>query len=206
MYANDIKYKGDLKMITIPGVNAESAIFLYGNEMDIYLTVLRSYMANMPASIEKIRVVTAENLPAYSIEMHSIKSASGSIGAEEAWEKALHLERMAKENNLAEVLKGNGLIIDELQQLVADIKTWLDEFDIGVVKPKLPIPDKGLLRDLISCCASYDMDGIDAIMNDLEAANYDEDEDLVKWLREKVDALDVPGVIARLNDYLGESL
>jgi hypothetical protein len=46
------------------------------------------------------------------------------------------------------------------------------------------------------------MDGIDNAMESLEKYDYDNDADLIKWLRSKADALDVPSIVSRLDKYL----
>jgi hypothetical protein len=43
--------------------------------------------------------------------------------------------------------------------------------------------------------------GIEKAMDELDSANYDTDDDLVTWLKEKVDMLDYSEVVKRLSEY-----
>jgi hypothetical protein len=89
-----------------------------------------------------------------------------------------------------------------LEKLINDINLWLVPINKNSDKPYLVKPDKALLSDLKEYCNTYDMDGIDRVMIDLEFCEYENDGDLIKWLRDKVDALDVHAVVARIDEYL----
>jgi CheY-like chemotaxis protein/HPt (histidine-containing phosphotransfer) domain-containing protein len=115
--------------IRIPRVDTEKGLSLYGDEMDIYLEVLRSYVLNTPAVLDKIRNVSEETLQDYAINVHGIKGTSANIGAEEAREAAFSLEKMAKASDLNGVLTINDSFIKDTENVIAGIKTWLDQYD-----------------------------------------------------------------------------
>jgi HPt (histidine-containing phosphotransfer) domain-containing protein len=112
--------------IVILGVDAETGSFLYGGEMDIYLSVLKSFAGSIPDAIEKLRTVTAETLPQYATVVHGLKGSCASIGAEKVREKAYELEVKSKAGDLDGVLALNGALLKEAEQLVKDIQAWLD--------------------------------------------------------------------------------
>jgi HPt (histidine-containing phosphotransfer) domain-containing protein len=116
----------DVSDITIPGLDAELGGSLYGGEMDIYLSVLRSFATHTPAAISSLRTVSAETLSAYATNVHGLKGSCSSIGAESLREKAYDLEIKSKANDLAAVLAENEALITEAEQLVKDIQAWLD--------------------------------------------------------------------------------
>ena len=109
----------------IPGVNIDAGLELYGGEMDIYVTVLESFVTNTPAALDKLRNVTKESLPDYVIAVHGIKSVSATIAAEEVSARAKKLETMAKAGDLPGVLAGNPDFIKDVEILVNDIRNWL---------------------------------------------------------------------------------
>jgi HPt (histidine-containing phosphotransfer) domain-containing protein len=117
----------DVSDIVIPGVDAEAGSFLYGGEMDIYLSVLRSFAGSIPVAIEKLRTVSAETLPQYATVVHGLKGSCASIGAEGVREKAYNLEMKSKEGDLDFVLARNGALVKEAEQLVKDIQAWLEK-------------------------------------------------------------------------------
>ena len=115
--------------VQIPGVDTEKGLDLYDDEMDIYLTVLRSYIANTPAALDKLRSVSAETLADYFAVIHGVKGTSASIGAEELRKTAAGLEAMARAGDLSGVLAGNQAFLKQADALMDSIKAWLKEND-----------------------------------------------------------------------------
>jgi signal transduction histidine kinase/CheY-like chemotaxis protein len=122
------KKEEDMK-IDIPGVDEGKVMELYDGDMDIYLPVLRSYVSVMPAALEKMYNVSAENLSEYVVQVHGVKSTSDSIGAEEARKMAFDLEVMAKAGDLAGVLAKNGALLQYVKDLLVNIQNWLTRID-----------------------------------------------------------------------------
>jgi HPt (histidine-containing phosphotransfer) domain-containing protein len=113
----------------IPGINMDAGLDLYGGDMDIYLSALRSFSRNALQVIDKLRNVSQESLHDYDINVHGLKSISASIGAEKIQEKAYNLEMMAKANDLAGILSGNQEFCKDVENLVKDIQVWLKDND-----------------------------------------------------------------------------
>jgi len=188
------------KTITIPGVDTKKGLSLYVGDTKIYLSLLRSYTANTPIVLEKLRAVSAENLSDYVITVHGLKGTSAGIGAEDIRAKALELENMSRAGNLQGVLAKNDKLIADAEIIVANVKEWLDKNDVHEAKPKLKTPDKELLKRLRECCENYDIDSIEEVMSELEKADYEEDADLVKWIREQIDISKMGEVAKRLGE------
>ena len=112
--------------IKILGVDAEAALELLDDDMEIYLAVLNSYVANTPGTLENLRNVTKETLPDYAINVHGVKGICAGIGAMEASEKCKKLELMAKAGDLEGVLAINSEVVKSIDKLVVDIKAWLE--------------------------------------------------------------------------------
>jgi len=112
--------------IKIPGINAESGLELCDGNEEMYLHSLRLYVANTPANLEKMKAVTAEKLHEYAISAHGVKSVSQYIGAEEAVKTAKELEALAKNGDFAGVSAQNEAFIKYAQNLVDNIKIWLE--------------------------------------------------------------------------------
>jgi CheY-like chemotaxis protein len=184
--------------IVIQGVDAEKGLSLYGGEADIYLPLLRSYVSNTPKTLEKLRAPTGETLPDYVISVHGLKGASAGIGAEAIREAALDLESKSRAGDLAGVLAQNDELIKNTENVVANVKAWLERFDTRSKKPRLKTPDRELLARLRQSCENYDMSGIDKAMTELESVNYEEGGELVAWLREKIDVSEFAEVAERL--------
>ena len=112
----------------IPGIDLEKGLDLYDDEFDIYLAVLRSYIANTPAVLDKLRTVSAETLPDYAASMHGIKGTSANIGAEETRKAALELETMAKAGDLAGILAKNDAFLKHADAFMEGLQNWLKDY------------------------------------------------------------------------------
>jgi HPt (histidine-containing phosphotransfer) domain-containing protein len=169
------------------------------------MPILRSYNANLPAVIESLRDVTDENLPAYAINVHGLKGMSGNIGASDVVKRAARMETAAKSGDLPGVLAENGELLEYARALGEAISAWLSERDAGLEKPRLDVPDPTLLTNLKISCSRFDMNEADSIIDELckYAYNDDSDNELIAWLREKVDLSDFGAVEDRIGKIAG---
>ena len=188
-------------VVDIPGVNAENGSFLYGGDKKIYLSILRSFALNTPGILDELRTVSRETLPNYIISVHGLKGSCAGIGAEEVRKAASDLETISRAGDLDEVLAQNDKLIEDAQTIIADVKAWLENYDAHHEKPRLKTPDREVLARLRRSCEHYDMSGIDKAMSELESANYEENGDLVAWLKEKINISEIDEAAERLAQY-----
>ena len=188
-------------VINIPGINTETALSLYDFNIEIYIAVLRSYIDNALEVIDYLQNVSEETLDEYAVNVHGLKGISGNIGADELQKAAFDLEQKARSKNLAEVLSGNDSLLKETKNLITNIQAWLNQYDKTLIKQKLPKPDSALLIRLRKSCESYDIKGIDEVMDALESKEYEKDGALITWLRGKINASDFSAVANRLSEY-----
>ena len=115
--------------IKIPGVDTEKGLDLFEGDEETYIEILRSYVNNMPETLDKIRNVSEEKLLNYAIGVHGVKGISEAIGAEEARKTAKHLEEIAKGGDYAGVMAQNKAFIEYIENLADGIRTWLEKYD-----------------------------------------------------------------------------
>jgi len=188
--------------IEIPGVDTKKGLALYAGDTGVYLALLRSYVTNTPGLLEKLSIVSEETLPKYNISVHGLKGSSANIGAESIREAAFELEKISREGNLRGVWALNGKLIADTRIIVANIKTWLDQYDAaGEKKPVQKAPDIELLKQLRQNCENYDIKGSDKILTILESVDYEKDSELIQWLREKIENSDFSEAAERLKEY-----
>jgi PAS domain S-box-containing protein len=188
-------------VIDIPGVNTKKGLSFYGGEIDIYLSLLRSYVSNTSKLLKKLKAVSKETLPDYVISVHGLKGTSAGIGAEIIRENALNMEAISRAGDLDGVLSGNDKLISDTEIIVANIKTWLEQYDAQNAKPRRKAPDRDVLAQLRQSCENYAMSGIDKAMAELESTDYEEGADLVAWLKEKIEISEITEAAARLAQY-----
>ncbi|MDR1651821.1 MAG: response regulator, partial [Synergistaceae bacterium] len=186
---------------SIDGVDAEKGIASFDGEKN-YLTVLDSYAKHTLPLLEGLADVSEKSLEEYALAVHGIKGASCGIMAEDAAQMAEELEKAAKRGDSKMVLKLNGKFIASVRKLVTDIQAVTSvrlQNDSKTVKDS---PDLGLLGRLLEDCRSFDFGGMDVTLREIENFVYEKDEELVKWLRERIDNLDYGDVLKRLETVL----
>jgi hypothetical protein len=75
--------------------------------------------------LDKLRSVTEENLNEYAINVHSLKSISGWICADDIRARAANLELLAKAGDLIGVTTLNTELIKETEDLISSLNTQL---------------------------------------------------------------------------------
>jgi HPt (histidine-containing phosphotransfer) domain-containing protein len=183
----------------IDGLDLKKCLERFGGDADALLRTLRSYAANTPALLDRIRAPAEGNLPEYAIVVHGIKSSSYGICAARAGKMAEELERAAQSGDFGFVRENNGAFTEAVEKLVADISAMPDVLGMEVRKPKRAEPDAGALDRLREACAKYDMDGVDKAMAELEGFTYDNRPELIPWLRERVDMMEFRQILNRLS-------
>ncbi|MCL1959334.1 MAG: ATP-binding protein [Spirochaetes bacterium] len=186
-------------IIDIHGVDTKKGLSLYAGAKKIYLPMLRSYAHNTPKVLDKLRSVTAENLHDYVITVHGLKGTSAAIGAEHIRAAALELENLSRAGDLQGVIAKNDKLIADTEIIVNNVQEWLDQNDAK--KPRQKAPDRELLARLRQCCESYNMSGIDEVMLELDKFDYEEDADLMAWIREKIIISEIGEVAEKLSQY-----
>jgi HPt (histidine-containing phosphotransfer) domain-containing protein len=104
---------------------ADKAFHRFCEDDTIYREVLESFAANTPLSLEQASAALPDDLARYATEMHGLKSAAQSIGADKLGATAAHLEEAARTGQVKEVRAGNAAFVQAAQELVAAIKQAL---------------------------------------------------------------------------------
>ena len=115
--------------VEISGVDADRGLGLCDGDLEMYVRFLRLYVSNIPSTLEKIRNVSEETLNNYTINVHSLKSNSEIIGAEEAKKTAKELEIMAKSGDLVGVQARNAAFIEYVEDLLVNTQNWLKKYE-----------------------------------------------------------------------------
>jgi HPt (histidine-containing phosphotransfer) domain-containing protein len=114
--------------IGIPGVDEKIFLDLFDNDMELFVTVLRTFIDKTPAALNNLDNVSKETLSAYAICVHGVKGACANICAEEARQTALRLETKAKAGDLPGVLAENETFLKYMKNLMNDLQNWLKNY------------------------------------------------------------------------------
>jgi len=199
------EHSTESNLAQIIGIDTLTVMTLYGDDEDLYASILESYVNNTPNLINMLRHVDESNLADYAINVHGLKGSSGNIGAKRVQEKAAKMEKTAKAANLTEVLSENEALLSETETLIKEIKTWLCDRNSKNEKPSALSFDSSLLDELYICCKEFDMNGADSVMEKLTEFTYDNNNELIVWLSEKVATSEFDEIIERIALYRGDS-
>jgi signal transduction histidine kinase/DNA-binding response OmpR family regulator len=188
----------------ISGIDLDKAKRRFGGDESILVDVLRSYARHTPALLQQAAEVTRAGLADYAIVVHGIKGSSYGIGADTLGDKAKELEFAAKAGDFSFVTEHNADFIESARQLIAELNEKLTNTGADD-KPEKDAPDPKVLERLRKACANYDMDGMDAALAELESFRYASGQELVSWLREEVDGMELQRIEKRLSDLDAEA-
>jgi len=183
---------------TVAGLNIEDGIARFNGDEEVYINILHSYTTNTRNLLKSISFVTEDKLNSYEITIHSIKGSSFGICADTVGHMAANLEKAAKTGDFSYVTKQNKHFLETAWNLIYSIDNMLESVDSHSPKPKKDKPDSKVVSRLIAACEAYDMDEVDAAMDDITKYEYESDESLVGWLQENVDVMNFDEIVERL--------
>jgi len=171
-----------------------------------FLDVLRSYYQHTPGLLEKInhikyRNMAEEAIKEYTITVHGIKGASFGICADTVAKQAEALENAAKSRDLQFIEMNNIRFIEDVEKILGRLKELFTLLmNQAGAKPMREKPDPALLERLTEAAKHYNVKVMDEILEKLEANDYEQEGELVKWLREQVDNLEYEAIYKRLEE------
>jgi signal transduction histidine kinase/FixJ family two-component response regulator len=171
-----------------------------------FLDVLRSYYQHTPGLLEKInrikyRDLSEEAIKEYTITVHGIKGASFGICANTVARQAEALENAAKSRDIKFIEMNNTRFIEDVEKILGRLKELFTLLmNQAGAKPMCEKPDPALLERLTEAAKHYNVKVMDEILEKLEANDYEQEGELVKWLREQVDNLEYEAIYKRLEE------
>ena len=112
---------------SISGLDAERGFDVFEGDIEDYAATLRSFIKNAPATIEKLRGVTEDNLSEYAVHIHGLKAISGWICADGIQAGAMELETLAKAGDFSGVSALNGKLLKDTEALLKDLRALLGD-------------------------------------------------------------------------------
>jgi len=187
--------------VEIPGMDTAKGLNRFNGNENVYIDVLRSYIAGVSSMLDSIETFNADAISDYVIKVHGIKGTSFDIFAEQVAKEAKDLEEAGKSGDLEFIRAHHAAFMENARNLVSGIKETLKKIELKGNKPLKEMPDIKILKKLIDACNDYDMDGADAAMAELEEYRYESDNDLVGWLRDCIDSMQYEKITERLLNF-----
>jgi HPt (histidine-containing phosphotransfer) domain-containing protein len=113
--------------IGIYGVDEEGFAELFEGNMELYVSILKSFVGKTPGVINSLRNVSQATLADYFTNIHGLKGACANICAEDARKTASKLETMARAGDLSGVLAANEDFLKYMDDLMDRLQNWLKD-------------------------------------------------------------------------------
>ncbi|MDR1143619.1 MAG: response regulator [Spirochaetaceae bacterium] len=189
---------GFLETVRLEGMDFEAGLKRYGTE-EIYMKVLQSYVTHSPELLDKLRFLTRETLPEYTITVHGLKGASYGICAGEIGRDAEELEYAAKAADYEKVSSKNTAFIEKTEAFLEDLRKLLEGTAKGAEKKRrAAAPEKALLEKLLDASRRFKPAIMEEVMTELEGCEYESGGELIPWLREQLDNLEYDAIREKL--------
>jgi signal transduction histidine kinase/DNA-binding response OmpR family regulator/HPt (histidine-containing phosphotransfer) domain-containing protein len=189
----------------IDNLDVRVGLSRFSNDVGLYCEVLESYLKNTPSLLDTLRATAENDLEAYAICVHGMKSSSRNIGCEEIGAAAEALEKAAKTNDVNFVAKNN-------EQLIYDVESMLDALrnalvaikggPIAAAKERKSQPDLQTLIALRDACANFRVDAVDSELSKLNNYTYARGSELIEWLSEQAVLMNYEEMRGRLDTEL----
>ena len=193
---------GKLADKRVPGLDIVKGLERFDGDENVYLKLLRSYVASVRSLLGTVEQIREENLKDYTVTVHGIKGASLDILAEPVGKQAYDLEMAGKSGDINFVHEHNPAFLTAAWQLIHELEAVFAEMESANPKPVKDHLDRSALSQLRSACESYDMDGADEAMTLIDGYHYESDAGLADWLRENVELMNFEEVVAKLSEHL----
>jgi CheY-like chemotaxis protein len=163
--------KQDFKIRPIKGADIQKGIRLTGGTEDGYILVLSTFSKDAQERIGQLRTTAeAADKSLFVTNVHAIKSASASIGADEVSVEAAKLEQAGKNADVAYIKDNLDSFIEKLSKLVDGINAAIDTDKKAEVKSGSSGDNKKLflmLGELEEALKIRKADTIDRILSDI---------------------------------------
>jgi HPt (histidine-containing phosphotransfer) domain-containing protein len=171
-----------------------------GGDKKAYIQVLRSYVINVRSQLPVIESVNETTLAKYKVIVHGIKGTSYYIGARQIADLAKDLEQASDNGDISYVKENNPVFIEAAKTLIDTLTELFSDIDTENPKPVKSEPDREALAKLRDACKSFNMDDLDAAIEEIEQYEYDSDDGFMDWLRETLSKMDFRQIAAKLTD------
>ncbi|MDR0638620.1 MAG: response regulator [Spirochaetaceae bacterium] len=166
---------------------------------DVLINILKKAVLNLPPMLEEIKNPTAETLKDYAVKIHGLKGAIYGICYKEGGDLAAMLEKSANQGNIEAVLARNDDFIAFMTGFIQTVEETLNVKSAETADaPLLDRPDKNLLASLREAAEQYRTGEMGEIMRSLEKHRYREHNDLLSWLRKKIENLEYYDIVTKL--------
>ena len=183
-------------------LDVERSMERFGNDRESFMLIMRSFVTSTRSLLPVVIEVTKNSMAEYAITVHGIKGSSRSVCADRVGDMAEALEKAAKTGDFDFICDHNPDFIKTVNELITYIDDLIDNMSSASSKPIKEKPDMDTLSALLAACKNYDMDGVDAAMEQMGRFEYESGGELAAWLRTNVDHMNFKQIEEKLSALL----
>jgi signal transduction histidine kinase/CheY-like chemotaxis protein/HPt (histidine-containing phosphotransfer) domain-containing protein len=185
----------------IYGFDIKGVLARFNNDGGVVLDILKSFLKSTPPLLENLtNSANQQGLDSYAVTVHGIKGSSRGIGAVRLGDAAESLEVAAKAGELSYIEAHTADFIKDMHDFLCKIEKLLAQTQSEIKKPRRESPDPQLLDQLYRACDSFSMDEADLAIRELERYDYQTGNEMVSWLRHKLDKMEFEEISNTLAD------
>ena len=201
--------KAEEENIEYDGLNYENAVRALGSPA-LYQKIVQEYYRTGEAKYENIQeAYEREDWTDYKIKVHALKSSSRQIGAEILGDMAEQLEKAANALVIETIRGKNDEMLGAYRELLDGLSKYFPEEEASD-EDLPPIEEdalKRILEELALACDELDMDGMEAVKEELKKYSYEEEVRAVMGeLYEAIDNIDIDTcteLVEKINELIG---
>ncbi|MDR2662484.1 MAG: HAMP domain-containing protein [Treponema sp.] len=191
------------KAKAIQNLNIEQGLLLIGGEKEKYTELLRVTIKVITEGILTMRSLHRQNLPGFAIEVHGMKSALYSIGAEPLGDEARQLEFAAKSDDTAYCAENYPPFEEKLRALSRNLAALFPRQErssrTGSGQELLELLEKAL-----EACSNFDAAEADRILASLTELKWEDQNvaDTLADIENDLENLEYDGAVNRISRLL----
>ena len=157
----------------IDGLDIQRGIAMTGGKKDFYIKALSMFCNDAETRIPLLaaplpNIPDKDTIKNIITQVHALKSASGSMGAEKISQAAAEIELAGRNEDIAFIKEKLPVFAKDLAELTKNIYTALENEDLAADNSTVPIIPVSLFKELEAALKSQNIGIIDHILKDLE--------------------------------------
>lgn len=202
--ANEAASATDGLPTEIEGLDVSSAISLLGSKA-LFFKVLKDYYKVIDKKIQIIKdAEIAEDWPAYTIEVHALKSASKQIGAIELSNMAAEMERAGNARNKSSIHLNTNPMLELYSKYKAILEPLFPDDEIPDVDKVMASAEDlhPIFHSINEALDNLDMDQMDEALNKLNTYKYPDDQmEVFEKLKSSAEEWDVDTCMSLITEW-----
>ena len=192
-------------VLEIEGLDTATAMKHLDEES--YLGILRVFYNQLPAVMERItEAKNAEDWKNFTIDVHSLKSASANIGAMELSEMAKEMEAAGKKEDLVYISAKYSSFMDCCKKVLGALDNYFarssEEAEKEAKTGETEILSESWKESMIHACSDMDAEVAEQLLAEIAGCHFtEEDRSLIRKIRDAVDEYEYEEVIHILRGY-----